>query len=96
MFDFGSPHINYLNEICILILFFLAQRLSLSFDQTILRNKGGERGLFALQFFGYLKRQLELIIFNERFLLVKNIRNLRINLRNKLLYSYIFIMYVRG
>ena len=28
--------------------------------------------------------------------LVKNIRNLRINLRNKLLYPYIFIMYMRG
>ena len=52
--------------------------------------RGGEGGLVALQFFGYLKRQLELLIFNERFLFVKHIRNLKINLRNKLLYSYIF------
>ena len=28
---------------------------------------GGEGGLAALQFFGYLKRLLELLIFNERF-----------------------------
>ena len=44
------------------------------------------KGLIALQFFGYLKRQVELLIFNERFI-GKNIRNLRINLRNKLLHS---------
>ena len=28
---------------------------------------GGEGGLAALQFFGYLKRLLELLIFNESF-----------------------------
>ena len=58
--------------------------------------RDGEGGLAALQFFGYLKRLLELLIFERTFLLIKNMRNLRINLRNKLLYSYIFIMCTRG
>ena len=42
--------------------------------------------------------QLELFIYFilETFLLVKDIRNLRINLHNKLLYLYIFIAYLRG
>ena len=48
-----------------------------------------------MQFFGYIKRQL-LILILTNFLLAKNIRNFRINLRNKLLYSLIFIMYMRG
>ena len=47
--------------------FFLAKWLSLSFDQTIFRKKGWVGGLVALQIFCYLKRQLELLIFNERF-----------------------------
>ena len=67
MSDFGSPYINYKKEICILILF-LAKWLSLSFDQTILRNKGGEGGLVALQFFGYLKRQLDLLFLTNVFI----------------------------
>ena len=46
---------------------FLAKWLSLRFDQTIWEIKGREGGLVALQVFGYLKRQLELVIFNERF-----------------------------
>ena len=47
---------------------FLAKWLSHSFDRMILRKKrSGEGGLVALQFFGYLERQLELLIFNERF-----------------------------
>jgi len=54
-------------------------------------REGGS--LVALQFFDYLKRQLELLIFS--FLLVKNIRNLRINLRNELLHSRVFIAYMR-
>ena len=41
---------------------------SISFDQMILKNKGREGGgLVALQLFGYLKRQLELLVFNECF-----------------------------
>ena len=48
-----------------------------------------------MQFFGYRKRQL-LILILTIFLLAKNIRNFRINLRNKLLYSLIIIMYMRG
>ena len=66
MFDSGSPRINCKNEICILI-HVLAKWLSLCFDQTALKKGGGGGGLVALQFFGYLKRQLELLIFNERF-----------------------------
>ena len=71
----------------------MAKWLSLSFDQTILRKRGGGGGLIALQFLGYLKRQLEP---TNVFVRKKNIRNLRINLRNELLYSYIFIMYMSG
>ena len=48
-----------------------------------------------LRFFGYLKRQLELLIFYE-FLLVKDIHNLQISLRNELLYSHVFITYMKG
>ena len=51
------------------------------------RREGGS--LVALQFFDYLKRQLEL--FLRTFSLVKNIRDLIINLRNKLLYSYVLL-----
>ena len=69
MFDFDSPRVNYSNEICILIPF-LAKWLSLSFDHTILRNMGGEGGLVAMQFFGYIKRQL-LILILTNFLISK-------------------------
>ena len=55
MFGFGSPHINYENEICILILF-LAKWLSLSFDQTILRNKGWRRRPSCPPIFRLLKK----------------------------------------
>ena len=43
----------------------MAKWLSLCFDKTILRKKDGGGGLVAIQFFGYLKRQLELSIFYE-------------------------------
>ena len=45
-----------------LILLFFAKWLFQSFDRTIMRKKGRGRGLVALQFFGYLKRPLELLI----------------------------------
>ena len=48
-----------------------------------------------MQFLGTQKGNYK-FLFLTNFLLVKNIRNLRINLRNKLLYSLIFIMYMRG
>ena len=73
MFDFDSPHVNYSNEICILIPF-LAKWLS---------------------FFRLQKKATINFNFNDFFLLAKNIRNFRINLRNKLLYSLIIIMYMR-
>ena len=46
-------------------------------------KRSGRGGLVAHRFFGYLKRQLELLIFYEC-LLVKDIRNLQISLRNEL------------
>ena len=49
-------------------LFFVAKWLSHSFDRMILRKKEREGGsLVVLRFFGYLKRQLELLIFYECF-----------------------------
>ena len=45
----------------------MAKWLSHSFDRTILRKKSGGVGIVTLQFFGYLKKQLELLIFYERF-----------------------------
>ena len=66
MSDFGSPYINYKNEICILILF-LAKWLSLSFDQTILRNKGWGRRSSCPPIFRLLKKATRSFIFNERF-----------------------------
>ena len=74
----------------------MAKWLSHSFDRMILRNEGGGGGPVALELFGYLKRQLELLAFSRTFSLVKDIRNLRISLRNKRLYSYVFITYMRG
>ena len=57
--------------------FFLANWLSYSFDRMILGKKwNGGGSLVALRFFGYLKRQLELVIFLRMFLLVKDKRNL--------------------
>ena len=76
-------------------MFFLAKWLSHSFIRKILRKRGEGGSLVALQFFDYLKRQLELLIFFTNILFVKNIRNLRINLRNEPLYSYAFIVYMR-
>jgi hypothetical protein len=66
----------------------------MAFSRFLLNDfekKGGGGGPVALQFFGYLKRALKLLI-----LLVINIHNLRINLDNELQYSYIFITYIRG
>ena len=94
MFDFDSPHVIYSNEICILIPF-LAKWLSLSFDHTILRNMGRGRRPSCHSIFRLHKKATINFNFNE-LLLAKNIRNFRINLRNKLLYSLIFIMYMRG
>ena len=95
MFDFDSPHVNYSNEIGILIPF-LAKWLSLSFDHTIFRNMGWGRRPSCHAIFRLHKKATINFNFNEFFLLAKNIRNFRINLRNKLLYSLIFIMYMRG
>ena len=46
--------------------------------------------------FRLLKTATRIFIFLLTFLLVKNILNLHINLRNEPLHSYIFIMYMRG
>ena len=48
-------------------LFFLAKWLSHSFDRMILRKMSGGGNLVAFRLFGYLKRQLELLIFYECF-----------------------------
>ena len=45
----------------------MAKWFSHSFDWTILRKKGRGVDLVNLQFFGYLKRQIELLIFYEGF-----------------------------
>ena len=45
----------------------MAKCLSHSFDWVILRKKSGGVGIVTLQFFGYLKNQLELLISYERF-----------------------------
>ena len=45
----------------------MAKWLSHSFDRAILRKKSGGVDLVTLQFFGYLKRQLELLIIYEHF-----------------------------
>ena len=42
-----------------------------------------------------LKKTTRIFKFLRTFSFVKNIRNLRINLRNELLYSYVFIAYMR-
>ena len=93
-FDFGSPHMNTYNEIC--IFSFLAKWLFLSFDQTILRKKSGGGGLVALQSFGYLKRATRTFNLLRAFLLIKNRRKFLIKFCNELLYSCIFITYMRG
>ena len=55
----------------------------------ILSKKGAGGGsLIALRFFGFT--------FLRMFLLVKDIHTFYISLRNELLYSYVFIEYMRG
>ena len=67
---------NNSSKICIFI--YLAKWLSCSFDRIILQKKGGG-GPVALQVFGYLKVQLELLIFSNVFkqFVVKNCSNER-------------------
>ena len=48
-------------------LFFWGKWLSHSFDRMVLRKRSGGGGLVALRFFGYLKTELELLIFYECF-----------------------------
>ena len=74
--------------------FFFAKWLSRSFDQTILEKKEQRRRPSYPPIFGSLKRQLELLIFMNVFI-SKHKRIFQINLLNKLLYSYIFITYMR-
>ena len=62
----------------------------------ILRKKSGGGGLVPLRFPGYLKKATRTFNVLRTFLLVKDIRNLQINLRNKLLYFHVFITYMRG
>ena len=69
--------------------FFWAKSLSHSFDRTILRKKERGRKPSCHPIFCYLKKQIELLVLRA-LLLVKHIYNLRINLRNELLYSYFF------
>ena len=90
----GGTVARHLDKICILIIF-LAKWLSQSFNRKILRKKERGRKPSCPLIFDYLKRRLELVIVLQTFSLIKNIRNLRINLRNELLYSYIFIAYMR-
>ena len=45
----------------------MAKWLFHSFGRTILRKRSGGVGLVTLQFFGYLKGQLELLISYECF-----------------------------
>ena len=61
----------------------------------MIKKKGGRRPS-CTTIFRYSKRQLELFIFLQTFLLVINIRNLRIDLRNELLYLYIFYYVYEG
>ena len=74
----------------------MAKWLSHSFDRMILRKKERGGGLVAPQVFWLLKKATRTFNFLRTFLLVKDIRNLRISLRNELLYSYVFITYMRG
>ena len=89
-FDLGSPHINNKNKICIFIFFF-AKWLSHSFNRKILRKKERGRKPSCPPIFLLLKKATRTFNFLRTFSLVKNIRNLRINLRNKLLYSYVLL-----
>ena len=45
----------------------MAKWLSHSFDEPILRKRSRGVGIVTLQFLGYLKKQLELLILKERF-----------------------------
>ena len=46
--------------------------------------------------FWLLKKATRTFNFLRMFLLVKDIRNLQISLRNELLYSHVFITYMKG
>ena len=46
--------------------------------------------------FQLLKKATRTFNFLQKFSLVKNILNLRINLRNEFRYSYVFIAYMKG
>ena len=93
MFWFWLPAHEYLDRN---LHIFLAKWFFLSFDRTILREKEWERGLSCPSIVWLLKKTTRTFNFLRKFLLIKNIRNFRINCRNELQYSYIFIMYMRG
>ena len=95
MHDLGSPHIKKLRQ-NLHNNFFLAKWPFHSFIRKILRKKEQGRMPSCPPIFGLLKKAIRTIIFLRTFSLVKNVRNLRINLRNELLYSYVFIAYMRG
>ena len=88
-FGFSSPHIN--NNKKFAYCFFLAEWLSHSFNWKILRKKKRGRRPCCPPIFWLLKKATETFILLRTFSLVKNIRNLRINLRNELLYSYVLL-----
>ena len=77
-------------------LFFLAKWLSHSFNLMILRKKERGRRPSCPPFFLLLKKATRTLNFLRMFLLVKDIRNLQNSLRKELLYSHIFITYMRG
>ena len=77
------------------LFIFLLNSFLIVLIERFWEKKSGGGGLVALRVFGYLKRQLELLGFYEC-LLVKDIRNLQISLRNELLYSHVFITYMNG
>ena len=61
----------------------------------ILRKKDGVGGLLPSDFW-LLKKATRTFHFVRIFLLVKDIRNLQTSLRNELLYSHVFITYMKG
>ena len=73
----------------------MAKWLSHSFDRMILGKKERGRRPSGPPIFWLLKKTTRTFNFLQTFLLVKDIRNFRISLRNELLYSYVFITYMR-
>jgi len=75
----------------------LAKWLSHSFDRMILGKMSGGGSLITHPpVFWLLKKASRQCNFLQTFLLVKDIRNLRISLLSELMYSYVFITYMKG